>query len=179
MLTINVLHRATNDGQARIKSLTLGRHSLIRILFYILLIIGISETALSQKVLNYSFFDTSEKQMYHSISLNKDLKRYCGIRDSNATIILLKTSSLTDKDFVYQFKTLDSLESEQLGLLIVVSCVSNKYKDGYHTNIETAKEIEKQINGYKLIILNSKSMVIYQSKNVLSKKRLENILSRK
>jgi hypothetical protein len=138
-----------------------------------------SGTALSQKVLNFSFFDTSEKQMYHSISLNKDLKTYGGIEDSNVTILLLKASSLIDKDFVYQFKILDSLDAEQLESLIVVSCISNEYKDGYHANIKTAKEIEKQINGYKLIILNSKGMIIYLSKNVLSKKRLKNILSKK
>jgi hypothetical protein len=151
----------------------------MRILYFILLIFGTSEIALSQKVLNFSFFDTSEKQMYHSISLDKDLKTYYGIKDNKATILLLRTSSLKDKEFVCQFKILDSLNAEELGLLIVVSCTSDKYKDGYHTKLKTAKEIEKKINGYKLVILNSKGMVMHKSKSILSKNILENILSNK
>lgn len=151
----------------------------MKYLFYIILIIGISEFALSQKVLNFSFFDTSEKQKYHSISLDKDLKLYYGIKDIKPSVILLKTISLENKDYAHQSKILDSLDAENMGLLIVVSCVSDRYKGGYHTDLKTAKELEKQTKGYKLVILNSKGMIIHKSKNVLSKRRIENILLKK
>jgi len=139
--------------------------------------LGNFSLASTSKVLDFKFYDAGQKS-YHSTTLRNDLKSQFGSAHS-PMLMLIQTQSLEDQKYLRQSKISGSLDAETLGFLIVTACSSEVYKDGYHTDIATAKTLLKDRSEFQVILLDDRGQILSQSSQVLSAKKLKQIILKK
>lgn len=144
-----------------------------------LLIILFSKNVYSQMSMEFTFFGSSGKKQYTSTSVITDLLKNNNVNSDEIKIVLLHTPSLSDSIFIHQTKILDTISVRNPNLMIVVSCPSEEYRNGYFTKKETALRLSAEMKGYRIAVLNSSGMVIYRNNIVVPPRSLYSVLNRK
>ena len=68
------------------------------------------------------------------------------------------------------------LDAEKLKFLFVVACSTDIDKDGYHTDVGTAKALMRNSEIFQVSILNDKGQVLLQSHRILSAKKITQLI---
>ncbi len=142
----------------------------------ILFLYSISLISYSQ-VLDFEFCN-SENKKYNSTSLCSQLEKEYNTK-FDEWIVLLETPELSDSLYLLQNKILDKLDAESLQLIYITACLMQEKNDRYHTSMETAKEIMGNSNKFKVRILDSSGKIIFESYEVIPRKRIEELVQRK
>ena len=124
------------------------------------------------QMLDFTFYDSGCKE-YRSITLIDQLQEKFNYRFESEKIILVETPSLKDSLFLVQSEILKQINNEQLGLIYVISCWNEVEKNGYHTSLEEAKIISAGNDKFRIRILNSKAVILYESMDILSAEEIE------
>ncbi len=129
--------------------------------------------AATPTILYFKFYDSGQ-ETFHSIHLRQDLERRFGASDSPA-ILLIQTQTLKTSQYLKQSHINESIDAESLRLLFVVACSTEVYKEGYHTDMSKAKELEDQ-KKFKTILLNDHGQILFQCFEILSAKEIKTLI---
>lgn len=130
------------------------------------------------KVLNFEFMDTGGAK-YNSTKLLQQLKAKYGYVAPAMTLILVETSSFGNDTYKTQDSLINALnhdEAEKLRMLYVVACSSAEYKQGYHTSVETAKNLIDKNVPFRIRLLTEDGHVFNSSDYPLTAEDLKTIL---
>ena len=133
------------------------------------------------QTLNFKFEDAGGF-IWQTTTLLKQLEEKYNYKYEDISILLIETPSLKDLKYLQQKSSLDSLdhgESESLQLLIVISCWTEEFKHGYHTSIETAKNLSQNNKSFRIQILDVYGNIIKSHKNPISTNMLRKIIKRR
>ena len=140
------------------------------ILFFLL----ISPCFLFAQKLDFNFFD-SNGHTYLSKDFNSQIEKEYNFKYT-MKMILVETTDFKDSLFKKQIEILNSLDAEKLKMIIVSACSKNEDKDGYHTSINTAKELMGPIPKFRIRILNKDANILKESWIVLQSETVKRIL---
>jgi len=133
------------------------------------------EMTTPEEIIDFEFIDASSTK-YQVTKFISQLEKKFKHKYKNMEIILLETPNFENPLFTEQLKILRTLDAEELGYIIVISCISQEEKSGYYTTLQTAKIINNLTNSFRITILNTNRQIIHKSLTVLGAKQLTKFL---
>lgn len=130
--------------------------------------------ATPSNVLDFIFFESDQKS-FRSVTLRQDLIRQ-NYDVHSPLILLIQTQSLKDPKFLKQYHLDDSIDAVELELLYVVACPTEVHKDGYYTDMATAKMLNHSGNKFQITLLDDQGQIFYQTSKGLSSKKITSII---
>lgn len=133
-------------------------------MIYLLVLVTVSLNGFASDIINIKFTNTNN-QSYQTTHLLEDLKTNNHIEFQKAYLLLVETPSLQNQYYKTQINELKKFDNlaEVYQLLFVVASAKKEYLDGYHTTIDTAKELLKKDASFKVRLLDSKGEVLNES----------------
>lgn len=141
----------------------MARSQRIKILTFAILLLSAS-AVYAAEVLDVEFKDTSDRQLYHTTTLSRDLILWYGreVANVNVKVLLIETPILSDKRYKMQNNSLNRLghEVEEFQVMFVTACTEEEYHDGYHTTREAAIRLSSNKGSFRVRLLNSTGRVL-------------------
>lgn len=139
----------------------------------IILLITFPIIAHAEKI-NFDFFDASGGR-YSIFELTRQLNEKYNYTFS-PSVLLVETPDFTDQKYLNQSAILEQIDSEDLQLIFVIASPFGEYEHGYHTTIEVAQTIMDDIPKFRVRILNTNGLIIFESEENISSERIEKIV---
>ncbi len=124
--------------------------------------------------LDIKFYDSSESQ-FHTANLKAEidiLYKY----NSEPFLLLYVSNSRGNVEYKKQTKNLNDIDAEQLQLLFVDSNAENIYRDGYHTDKDTALKLLNAENNFIVFLLDGKGKILLKSNKAITEKEIKKII---
>jgi hypothetical protein len=140
---------------------------------YIFILLLVTQVSIGQQW-KFNFFDAG-KRKYNSTRLIDDIQNNNHLSISNVHVLIPLTPSLNDSIYVQQSRTIDSLDAESSQFITVIACTSNEYRDGYHTDKNTARRLANKHSQVRIAVLDRNCFLLYATKQVINSERFKEI----